>query len=472
MTSAYTELATMLAAQNIVTVVCGNTCAYLGDERNLREFLVADELARTLRHAGHTVLFYLIDDTMDPLNFRQLRVALNKDAVLIEKYKDWCGKPIGYLPDPWGCCESYAAHFEEALLTRLHRLDCHPTLVRSAKLYERGVYKPYVEEVLRRYDEIVLFLHERFSTYTPEKLFWVLCPACCYIDQTHITEVGGGQVTFCCDRCEATMSRSFGDLQGKLNWKLDCAVRWAIFGVDAEVFSKAYLGSDTTTFAIAQAIGQEFFGTRPVMPVHYGQINLGPQLGLQILEALPVPMLRSMLVSSPATDLMITRDHIVTIASRFEVMPGLTYLDFVKQVLPIWLLSPTNLSTDQRELVAHGSAFKSLLLHEPPQVRFPQQESIEGEEPEVIAALQTLLNEIISLRKPDPTWEEYYPAAMAVIGGLGGQKGVVLRRLRRITGQQKGLPAARVLFLLPLDYLRTLEYMLRLYLSTLTPVLD
>jgi lysyl-tRNA synthetase class I len=102
----YAEVLSRYADQHAVTIATGATCAYLGDERNLREFLVADEIARWLRRAGHIVTFLLINDSMDALNFRQLRVAVNKDPALIERYQNWCGKPIAHLPDPWGCHES------------------------------------------------------------------------------------------------------------------------------------------------------------------------------------------------------------------------------------------------------------------------------------------------------------------------------------------------------------------------------
>ncbi len=190
----YEEALQRFADQPVVTIAAGATCAYLGDERNLREFLVADETARRLRRAGNTVFFLLIDDSLDPLNFRHLRVAVQKDPKLLEEFKHWCGKPIARVPDPWGCHDSYACHFEEELLGRLHHLGCHPTLITTAHLYERGMYAPYVRLVLERYDEILRFLQTRFEGYRPDKLFWVLCPNCRYIDETEIGSIKGGCV--------------------------------------------------------------------------------------------------------------------------------------------------------------------------------------------------------------------------------------------------------------------------------------
>ena len=117
--------------QTSVTIANGTTCAFLGDERTLREFIVADEAVKELGRAGHVAYNFLFDDSMDPLNERQLRIAVDKDPKMCQNLAEFCGKPIAHIPDPWGCHESYAEHFEEALLARLTRIGCRPTLERA-----------------------------------------------------------------------------------------------------------------------------------------------------------------------------------------------------------------------------------------------------------------------------------------------------------------------------------------------------
>jgi hypothetical protein len=472
-TSPYPEIAKQFANQQVITIAAGATCAYLGDERNLREFLVADETARWLRRAGHTVIFYLIDDSLDPLNFRQLRVAVNKDEKLIEQYKHWCGKPISHLPDPYGCHESYAAHFEEELLNRLHHLDCHPTLVTTAKLYERGIYKPYVNLVLERYGEIIEFLNDRFEGYRPEKLIWPLCPQCRYIHETTIEAIDARRrsLLIYCRCCNTANELSFADLQCKLNWKLDCAVRWAYFKIDAEPFNKSYLEPQTGTFAVAQAISQEFFGGGKVYPLHYGLIQMEKKYSNTLLDSLPSSVLRGLFVDRPTTDLKLTRDLIVTAASRYPVLKGITYLDFVKQVLPMWLLTPHRLTPQQRDLVSHGIAFGSNFLSTDVKLPLPTRDQIEAEKPVILEKVAALLGRINHFRDeagPELTFEDFQPTLATFIEGLEMHKGPTLHRLRIMVGQEQGLPAARFLFLLPLEYLKLLEYMTKLYLKSLT----
>lgn len=464
--SSYTDVLKQFENKDVVTIATGATCAYLGDERNLREFLVADEAARWLRRVGHTVLFYLIDDSMDPLNFRQLRVALNKDEALIERYKDWCGKPISRLPDPWGCHESYASHFEEELTDRLHRLDCHPTLVTTAKLYERGVYRPYVQTVLERYEEILEFLRTRFQGYAPEKLFWVMCPHCNYIHETDIEHIKDQEVCVYCHGCEKATSIPIAEIEGKMNWKLDCAARWALFKIDAEPFSKSYLEPQTGSFVVAQALSETFFGGHPVLPLLYGMIKMENQFGGQLLSSLPSSVFRGLMVDRPAADIKISRELMLTSASRYVVLPGLSFLDFVKQLLPMWLVTPETLTPEQRELVARGIAFSKHFLNTEVRLHLPTPAQFEGEQLEVLGLVHTLIKRVIPFREnKDVTWEQFQEKVKAIIDTLGTHKGPALHRLRLIVGQEQGLPAARFLHALPINYLQLLEALLNLYLQ-------
>jgi len=471
--SSYEEALTHLARKPIVTIATGATCAYLGDERNLREFLVADEAAKRLRAAGHTVFSLLIDDSLDPLTFRQLRVAVNKDEELISQYKDSCGKPIALLPDPWGCHDSYAAHFESELLDRLHHLNCHPSLVSTSKLYQSGVYAPYVQQVLERHTEIREFLHARFPGYQPEKLFWVLCPDCGYIDETRIEGTTRKTADVSCGHCERSRSIAFTDIQGKLNWKLDCAVRWALFSIDAEPFTKSYLEPQAGSVAVAQALSEEFFGGHSVLPLHYGTVKMDKALGHKLLQSLPPSALRALLVEKPSSDLTLTDDLIVTTASRHAVLPGLSYLDFARQVLPIWLLTPGALSPQQRELLAQGVAFSRHFLGAEVRLHLPTRAKMQNELPEVLRAAWTLLTQVIDVRlrsaaASQPSClseEEQQQVIKELAGNIGGQKKAVLHLLRGLTGQEQGLPVARLLSLLPLDYLQLLSDLLDLSLT-------
>lgn len=463
--SHYAEIACRFADQHLVTIAAGATCAYLGDERNLREFLVADETARQLQEAGHTVTSFLIDDSMEALNFRQLRVAVDKNPQLIERYRHWCGRPIGHLPDPFGCHTSFAGHFEEELLRRLHRLGCHPVMVSTAKLYAKGAYTPYINIVLERYEEILAFLSEHFAGYEPEKLFYPLCPHCHHLPETEIESIKNRHLTFHCRHCDTSSVIPFEEVRGKLNWKLDCAARWVIFKVDAEPFNKSYLEPQTGTFAVAQALSREFFGGHEVFPLHYGTVKMENKYSYQLLESLPGTVLRTMLVESPSADIKISRELIVTIASRHEVMPALSYLDFIKQLLPMWMLTPHSLTSDQRDLVAQGLAFRQHFLHDEAHQHLPERHHFRMQTPEVLATLRVLLLKVIQLREAEyHSDQQLREDIKQAVNSIKEHRKPAVQWMRMVIGQQQGLPASRFLQVLPLDYLKMLEYMLEVHL--------
>ncbi len=463
----YSQAVTLFANRSIVTIATGATCAYLGDERNLREFLIADETARHLRAAGHTVFTLLIDDSMDPLNMRQLRVAVNKDETLIQRYAHLCGKPISTLPDPWGCHDSFAAHFEAKLLNRLHGLDCHPALVSTASLYQKGMYAPYVRDILERYDEVLDFLRERFADYTPDKLFWVLCPDCKYIDETRIEHVTAATLGFYCRRCERSRTIGLSEVQGKFNWKLDCALRWSLFKIDAEPFTKAYLEPQTGSFVVAQALSERFFGGHPVLPLHYGTVKMDRSLSYKLLDSLPAPVLRTLFVERPTTDLTIAQDLILATASRLEILPDLSYFDFVRQLLPVWLLTPESLNAEQRALVSNGITFSTQFLNTVTRLPLPRREDIVQEDPEVLGALSGLIAQVLALRQADHDAAELSAEVLKpFLAALGASRKPVYHRLRYLVGQEQGLPVTRLLSILPLSYLQLLVDLIGLHLAT------
>src|SRR3970040_1725875 len=94
-------------------IATGFTTALLGDERTLREFIIGDYVREKLERKGENVVLYLINDNYDPLNYRQLRIGVNKDEKLLKKFERYCGRPISEIPDPFDCHKNYSQHFSQ-----------------------------------------------------------------------------------------------------------------------------------------------------------------------------------------------------------------------------------------------------------------------------------------------------------------------------------------------------------------------
>lgn len=453
--------------KHTITVATGVTCSYLGDERNLREYLVADEVVKALRAEGHVVHFFCFDDDLDPLNFRQLRVAVLKDAELVAKYEPYCGKPASSIRSPFDTELTWSQYFEKQFSNRLAALECHPNVISVSRMYERGLYAPYIKQVLLNQDKIREYLSENFPSYQPEKLFWAICPTCGYIDGTQIGAVTNSGAEVICQRCLCTTTVSFEEIRGKLNWKLDCAARWAMFNVDAEPFSKAYLDPNAGSFFVARGLSKTFFGGNDVTPIQYGMVTMPTTLSYRLMECLPTNVVRSLMVRHSRSDLDITEERVITEANKIEVLPDLTFANMVKQLLPSWSLDSKDLNAQQRELMIKGMAYAKFFERREIKPYLPNRGHLEGIPLDILRQIQSVIQQVILHRKAfGMDYESFVGPAKSAIERLGDQRREVTAQFRKIIGQEQGVPNSRFLFLLPISYLMNLESLIDLYISS------
>src|SRR3989344_7370669 len=185
----------------IITVSAGTTSSGLGDERNLRELLLADTIVKSLREEGKNVFLYLFDDSFDPLTPPKLKIGVNKDKELIKKFEKYYGTPIKLVPDPYKCHSNYSSHFQEQIIERFHNLGIFPTVIDAWSLYQYGQYDFAKEIIFKNYSNIPKILKKHFPNYTMKQIFWILCPKCKKIDNTKILKVEKGIVLARCDKC-------------------------------------------------------------------------------------------------------------------------------------------------------------------------------------------------------------------------------------------------------------------------------
>ncbi|OGF23110.1 MAG: hypothetical protein A2V63_04040 [Candidatus Eisenbacteria bacterium RBG_19FT_COMBO_70_11] len=457
-------------------VATGFTTAFLGDERTLREFVAGDLVVRTMLKRGRVSVLYLINDTYDPLDERQLRVGVNKDPALIEKFKPFCGRPISEIPDPYGCHDSYALHFTEALLGRLHSLDIHPVVLDSYQAYQSGLYAPFVAQTLEGYAAIQERLAANCQQYTPRNLFRVQCPECRCIDATDIRGVEAGWVAFHCERCGKDMRQVTGAVRGKLAWKLDCAARWNLYQIDTETFSKTHF-ADLGTLNISKFVSQEIFGGKIPAIVKYGDLRLSRELSGRLLEALPPRMLKALLTTRLRRDLDLTRDYVENFCRKYTIRPGVSYVDYVRQELPRKALAleselerPRQTSSDghresaENELVAFGNRFSAFFYNKRYDVRFPVAEAFDGIEPATLTTARDAIRHALHLR--DGGMHDSEALKLQIKNFFADRPSApgVYPFLRKVFGQTDGPNITSLLAILPRNYLNTVH----LVLSALT----
>ena len=446
-------------------VATGFTTALLGDERTLREFVVGDHMRDRVSSRGRTAVLILINDTYDALTEPQLRIGVAKDPALLERFQPMCGRPIAEVPDPYDCHESYAAHFAEAWKERLHALGIHPIVIDTYQAYRRGHYDPFLRTTFENHREIQTALSTRFEDFTLRSVYRPQCPRCRCVDATRVQGIEAGLIRFDCERCGHETSCDLAEVKGKLAWKLDCAARWNLYGVDLEVFSKVHV-AERGTLGVSRFISREFFGGRIPVSVTYGQVLLDRGVSHRLLEILPPALLKKLFLTEIRRDLRLTKDYVENFCQRTSVIPGMSYVDYVRRELPRRALrgvgSDARSDLDDPLLIAHGLRFARFFYERDHELRYPDASVIGALDPETARALLDLVRYAVELRAGE-TIEAGVAERIRAYMLQNPHSRTSYHALRRVFRQPQGPSAAGLLASAPLEYLRLVEGILALH---------
>jgi lysyl-tRNA synthetase, class I len=223
-----------------------------GNIHNLREVLVAEAVASSLRERGERVRFIFHADTIDPL--RKIAPGIPKS------FEEYMGHSLSRIPDPEGCHVSYADHFLVPFEEALREMEMEIEVLRSHELYENGVYTEVTREALEHTDGLRRILQEVSGRELPGT--W--SP---YLPRSASGDLTGNRViehapeeskVLFVDRegNEGEADYSTGD--GKLGWRTELAARWKALGVTFEPFGKDHTsrGGSTDT---ADRMSREVF---------------------------------------------------------------------------------------------------------------------------------------------------------------------------------------------------------------------
>jgi lysyl-tRNA synthetase class 1 len=244
-------------------------------------------VAEALRDRGHEVKQVFTADDKDRLRAvpRQLAdldwniVGLGEvDAGALGRN---LGKPYTDIPDPFGCCESYGAHFTNLLAKSAERVDVDIEFVSNTQLYADGKFEPITRRVLERADRARDVLSEYQNKVDEEYVpFLPQCENCGNLTEG-VTDIDldAGTVAYVCtdveagdDTIEGCGHEGVAGLSdGKLPWRFEWPAQWEILGVDFEPFGKDHAeGSWPSGVDIARNI----LDTEPPVPMVYEWFTL------------------------------------------------------------------------------------------------------------------------------------------------------------------------------------------------------
>lgn len=267
---------------------------------NFRDVATSLFVARALQSMGKRVrILFSWDD------FDRFRKVPKNVAVVNDQMDQYIGFPYCDVPDPFGCCGSYAEHFEKEFMEGVSQFNLDITYRRQSQMYRSGAYSDAVVESLRNRREIFDVLSSFRTQETTEREresyypVAIYCPEC-HRDTTHITWLSE-DCTHARYECSCGCCGEFNflvDFNCKLAWKIDWPMRWRHEGVDFEPGGKDHaspLGSYNTSRLISERVfkypaplfqGYEFIGIKGAtgkMSSSSG-INMTPSFLLNIYQ--------------------------------------------------------------------------------------------------------------------------------------------------------------------------------------------
>ncbi len=278
---------------------------------NFRDIATPLFVCKALEKMGKKAKLIISWDEFD----RCRKIPANVQAVVGDTYDKYIGCPYVDIPDPFGCHENYARHFEEEFLNAIKPFGIKFECRYQADMYRSGKYTADLIHALKNRGEIFEILdsfktkdktlteEERKEAHDKEKAEYypvsIFCPEC-KTDFTKILSVNDDctDAEYTC-RCGHHGHFDFTtNFNCKLGWKVDWAMRWKYEKVDFEPGGKdhsAPTGSYNNSKVIAKKIygheapiyqGYEFIGIKGVagkMSSSSG-LNMTPELLLKLYQ--------------------------------------------------------------------------------------------------------------------------------------------------------------------------------------------
>ena len=183
-----------------------------------------------------------------------------------EETQKYLGVPVSRIPDPFGCCPSFADHMISLLGDFLAPVEVEYELLRSSETYRNGGFDEGLKRILEHHEKIIKIVtptlrEENRAGWSP---IMPICPQCGQINSTLVTAYHPDRATveFSCERhfggshpCGTRGEQSVLGGNAKAQWKVDWALRWFSLKVDYELYGKDLIDSARLSGQILKVLG-------------------------------------------------------------------------------------------------------------------------------------------------------------------------------------------------------------------------
>jgi lysyl-tRNA synthetase, class I len=228
--------------------------------------------------------FVLTHDDRDPLRTIPSKIP-NLDGkwhevtkVMEKELSRYLGMPYVAAPDPFGCCDSWAAHFARVWEDGIYASGVDDIEIYSTdSLYHEGKFEKYIIAALKNIETsrktIQKFQRTKTSDYVP---FDVICENCGKIigkstgfDLETMTikyECSGKDLAgrYTIQGCKHSGETTFDN--GKLPWSFEWPAQWAMFSTTFEPFGKEHAEG---SWPRCEEICKKIYNAEPPIPHVY-----------------------------------------------------------------------------------------------------------------------------------------------------------------------------------------------------------
>ncbi|MFQ3275673.1 MAG: lysyl-tRNA synthetase class 1 [Candidatus Nanohaloarchaea archaeon] len=227
---------------------------------NFREIITVDFVVKSLKKMDENVRFIYSWDDYD--RFRKVPENVP------DEFEKYIGLPLSKVPDPEGCHESYADHFESQLEEELEDMHMDIEFIRQTEMFEKAEYADLIKKSMNNRKKIkeILDQYRKEPLETPYYPLRVYCTEC-EKDFTEVEDYDGEYtVEYYCEECNETREMNFRE-EGNVKppWRIDWPMRWHYEGVNFEPAGKEHSASggsrDTANELVQEVFDDEY-------PVH------------------------------------------------------------------------------------------------------------------------------------------------------------------------------------------------------------
>lgn len=214
---------------------------------------------------GDAVRAYGVKLALENLGYKSELIAYSDDLDGLRKipegFPDWLkehiAKPVSFIPDPFGCHDSYGLHMSSLLLDGLDKLGIKYKFQRGVDTYKNGLLKDQIHTILLNNKKIGEKIAEMVGQekYQGALPYFPVCSNCGrlytaeayeYLPEEkkikyrcHETTIGSKPLAGCGHDGIADITKDLG----KLAWKVEFAARWQAFDVRFEAYGKDIMDS-------------------------------------------------------------------------------------------------------------------------------------------------------------------------------------------------------------------------------------